>query len=461
MDYEYNNKTGPVDQSSPFMNFAGQQSAKKRESSLSAAFQWPKDHKERKLNSGSLFGQPGPLSALDSPSKSGFATPNRLRDPDSRPFHFAQDSIKPLPSLPPHVWEPRTPASTYDFSSGGETPTTPAVDSDAATPDTHQMGRLDNGEANSPKKEGRRQSFFRGFFKSSPSPTKERDKENLRPYYSGKADHRIQKRRSERSERSRSKKKTALRPIDGDHSDTELMTSANGAPHEQGKVEKTYAMSIAGFLHWVEAHPHLPAVLSFYMQLFVNVSLGFGFLYIVYLCWRGIMADVDIEASKHINTVMVEIAHCAKQYNVNRCRPEEVVPAMENACGMWETCMNRDPKKVASASVTAKTFAIIFNSFVEEFSYKSMVGLAFFVCLVYVGSLIITNVLCARAMSWSQDWMNMQPQERAMVRQQWQAKAHGYRYDAYEQPPPRGFVEDINAQVSEHDRTPADHMMLD
>jgi hypothetical protein len=70
---------------------------------------------------------------------------------------------------------------------------------------------------------------------------------------------------------------------------------------------------------------------------------------------------------------MVEIAACATEYNRNRCRPEEVVPAMEKACGVWETCMNRDPKKVARASVTAKTFAMIFNSFVEEFSYKSMV----------------------------------------------------------------------------------------
>jgi hypothetical protein len=85
------------------------------------------------------------------------------------------------------------------------------------------------------------------------------------------------------------------------------------------------------------------------------------------------MTDVDIESSKHASEVMVEIAACALEYNRNRCRPEEVVPAMEKACGVWETCMNRDPKKVARATVTAKTFAMIFNSFVEEFSYKSMV----------------------------------------------------------------------------------------
>jgi hypothetical protein len=46
--------------------------------------------------------------------------------------------------------------------------------------------------------------------------------------------------------------------------------------------------------------------------------------------------------------------------------------------------MNRDAKKVARASVTAKTFAKIFNSFVEEFSYKSMVCLVISVCLLWV-----------------------------------------------------------------------------
>jgi hypothetical protein len=141
-------------------------------------------------------------------------------------------------------------------------------------------------------------------------------------------------------------------------------------------------MTLGGFLSWVEAHPNLPSVLSYYLQLAVNMFLGSLFIYIVYSAWAGVMTDVDIESSKHASEVMVEIAACATEYNRNRCRPEEVVPAMEKACGVWETCMNRDPKKVARASVTAKTFAMIFNSFVEEFSYKSMV--CCFLCSVAI-----------------------------------------------------------------------------
>ena len=181
------------------------------------AFAFGSQSNFQKLTSGPPFGHPGPHSVLDSPSKNGFATPNRLRDPDNRPFYFSQESAKPLPSIPAHVqnaWEPRTPASSYDFSSGGETPTTPQIDSDAGTPDTQladKMGRL-GGENGSPRKTAPRQSWFKRMM-SSPSPTKEskeREKEDSRKYYSHKAENRIQKRRTERSERSdrsRSRKK--------------------------------------------------------------------------------------------------------------------------------------------------------------------------------------------------------------------------------------------------------------
>lgn len=208
----------------------------------------------------------------------------------------------------------------------------------------------------------------------SPSPTKERERErdkdtSSQKYYSKKSEDRIVKRRKERTERSRSKKRAA--PHDDESSDSDRQ-----APKQQGAVKQTYAMSIAGVLSWIEAHPNLPSVLSYYLQLTVNASLGFLFLYIIYSAWCGVMADIDIETDKHVADVMVEISACALDYNRNRCRPDEVVPAMEKACGVWETCMNRDPRKVARASVTAKTFAMIFNSFVEEFSYKSMVCLS-------------------------------------------------------------------------------------
>ncbi|CAG5144202.1 uncharacterized protein ALTATR162_LOCUS1500 [Alternaria atra] len=376
MDFEWTNQTGPIDSQSPFLA-AGQQK-KRKSSDPSFAFGQDTQEETEPLTSGPSFGQPGPHSVLDSPSKSGFATPNRLRDPDNRMTYFSRDPSKSLPSTPassvpahiqPSPWSMRTPSHDIDFSSGGETPGTSQVDSDPGTPDTqlaNKMGRLGNGDT----KGGRRDSWFKRTFMSSPSPTKEpRDKDMPQKYYSKKAENRIVKRRSERS---RSKKRAAIHDEDGDDSDNERGRPPV-PPKEAGPVQQTFAMTVGGFLSWVEAHPNLPSVLSYYLQLTVNMFLGSLFIYIVYSAWAGVMTDVDIESSKHASEIMVEIAACATEYNRNRCRPEEVVPAMEKACGVWETCMNRDPKKVARASVTAKTFAMIFNSFVEEFSYKSMV----------------------------------------------------------------------------------------
>ncbi|KAL5115073.1 hypothetical protein ACEQ8H_007048 [Pleosporales sp. CAS-2024a] len=378
MDFEYTNGVGPVDQSSPFLNHQSlQQSAKKRKHNHG-----PHTTRDCQLTPGPSFGQPGTHSALDSPSKNGFATPHRLREPDNRPFYFSQDSNKPLP-LPPHVqnaWEPRTPQSDYNFSSGGETPNTPGVDSDAATPDTqlaHKMGRLGNGEASSPRKPGKRDSWLSRAFRGSPSPLKEKEPK----HYSQKADSRIQKRRSERSQ---SKKRT-LRDMTDDESDKEPPSGGTLPAPAQAQAEQTYAMSVASFMHWVEAHPHLPSVLSYYMQLGVNFFLASGFVYILYCAWNGIMADVDIESTRHLSGVMVEIAECSKHWNDNRC--DNAVPGMVKACHVWETCMSRDPKKVARASVTAKTFAMIFNSFVEEFSYKSM----FFTAIIIFGGFNLSN----------------------------------------------------------------------
>lgn len=392
MDFEWTDHRGPVDSRSPFFAHGQQQSGNKRESSstvtsTSTSIFLPPPYCER--NNQELISPPGNHAALDSPNK-GFATPTRARDPDTRPSFFASLSNtanKPLPSTPasslPHhlAWEPRTPASTYDFSSGGETPQTPQVDSDAGTPDTQlagKMGRLGNGEGGntSPKKLGRRDSWaaFKGIFtgggggvgSASPSPAKERERERSRSTYSKKTENRITKRRAEQtsqSSRSRSKKRHQLRYEDDGPDDSPPVAATVAPP--------TLAMSLSSFLTWVEAHPHLPSVLSFYLQLAVNTFLGGLFIYILYSAYSSILLDIDVESSKHVSAVLIEISACAMDFQRNRC--DEPTIYMEQPCAAWRACMQRDPKRVARASVSAKTFAGILNGFVEEVGWKSMV----------------------------------------------------------------------------------------
>ncbi|KAI8930393.1 hypothetical protein NX059_012473 [Plenodomus lindquistii] len=435
MDFEWTNGEGPVDARSPFLNAnananAGQQGGMKRKLDHFAS---DTRHAQRQQHQhdGLNKAPPGPHSVLDSPSKSSHAYNGAFATPNRSGYFNHTGGNKPLPStpassLPAHIqnhqaWEPRTPASTYDFSSGGETPNTPQVDSDVGTPDTQLAGKMGRLGGESSRKPARRDSWMsfkvKEFFGGSPSPSKSerdrdrdrRDADTRRPSSRKEKEGRIVKRRPERS---RSKKRHALHH-NSDDSDTETPSSHTNnnilAPHNPSApapapapavvavVQETFIKRLGNLFHWVEAHPALPTVLSIYAQFLVNSLLGLGFLYIIYCAWAGIMSDVDIESSKHTAEVMVEISACATDYQRNHCGTANMAPALESVCGVWEACMSRDPRKVARASVTAKTFAVIFNSFVEEFSYKSMI----FTAIIIFGGFNLSN--------WAFGWLRSPP----------------------------------------------------
>ncbi|KAH6616879.1 Di-sulfide bridge nucleocytoplasmic transport domain-containing protein [Boeremia exigua] len=393
MDFEYDNKYGPVDAASPFLAHVG---ARKR--GLDPA--GPNPFLARGTPQRNR-GQPHPESptkhGFDSPSKNAFATPSRAREP----FNFTPGSSRPIPSIPHHVnntWTPRTPAADFDFSSGGETPTTPALDSEQPTPDTQMAGQMRLlMDSPSPKKPGRRQSFFRAIknFAGSPSPAKEAardrsairdlEKEVSRKHYADKLENRVVKRRS-RDRPDRTRRKHSLRADDPDASDPDP-----DPPRAPASREQPATASIAAFFHWIEAHPSLPSVLSYYLQFSINAVLALAFLYSVYLIYDSVTADITIEAHRHQAALMVEIAQCVKNYRENHCEPESRTHYMEAPCANWETCMSRDPQKLARASVSVKAFAHIINGFFEEFSYKSMI---FLTALLFTG-LTLSNYALA------------------------------------------------------------------
>ena len=357
MDFEYDNGNGPVDASSPWVSHA----AKKRKL---LSFESSHPHSEQqvqKLNEGPPFGHAtiGTHSVFDSPSKNTFATPNQLQlsEPNGQRFLFSQQ--KPLPQTPQNnkLWNLRTPQSIAD-SSGGETPTdTPAHGSDAPTPDTQlalTMGALSHGE----QKSGSKRASILKSLGWNKSPTKEKSARE-KPY-TRKAENKVMKRRAHKS-RSRH-----------NEYDSDTESPFKDAPVQQAAPPIGFAAKIPGVLAWVEAHPNLPSVLSYYMQFMVNAAIYIFILWIAYAAYTAIVADIDHEAGIKVRDVMHEIAICAQEYQRNGCEPNPV-PAVESLCQNWRKCKDRDAYKVARASVGARTFATIFNSFVDEFSYKSMV----------------------------------------------------------------------------------------
>lgn len=131
---------------------------------------------------------------------------------------------------------------------------------------------------------------------------------------------------------------------------------------------------IPSVLAWLESHPQLPHVLSFYAQLLLNFFLVFFVMYIIYSFWATVRGDVDRQSEAVAAETLAEMAGCAQQFVANRCERAQRVPAMEAVCDGWERCMNKDPNAVGRARVSAHTFAEIFNSFVEPISYKAMVS---------------------------------------------------------------------------------------
>ena len=70
---------------------------------------------------------------------------------------------------------------------------------------------------------------------------------------------------------------------------------------------------------------------------------------------------------------------------------------MVHQCGVWETCMNRDPTKVGRAKVGAELIAEVVNGFVEPISWKTLV------CLLSK----LTLVTCTRKIAhWTQFFFN-------------------------------------------------------
>ena len=61
------------------------------------------------------------------------------------------------------------------------------------------------------------------------------------------------------------------------------------------------------------------------------------------------------------------------QYRNNLCATNPI-PAMAQQCGIWETCMQRDPTVIGRAKVGAELIAEVVNGFVEPISWKTLVS---------------------------------------------------------------------------------------
>lgn len=147
------------------------------------------------------------------------------------------------------------------------------------------------------------------------------------------------------------------------------------ASHQKAPPQQAQAPGfIPSVFTFVENHPNLPHILSYYTQFLLNLFIVFFMMYLVYSFWSTIRSDVDLRSREVAAETVAEIAICVREFRENRCERSMRVPAMEIMCNFWEKCVNQDPNKVARAMVSANTFAEILNNFVEPITAKTMVS---------------------------------------------------------------------------------------
>ncbi|KAJ5151640.1 hypothetical protein N7492_009935 [Penicillium capsulatum] len=323
-------------------------------------FEWqshaPMDESSPFFKIGRAHDKKRPFSAFDSPGKKPLPS---LRAPNSQPFLFNQPGQATQNASvfgQPAFMTPRK--VDVDFSSGAETSPENANNED--TPE--QPARTEKGSSS---------SLFQMQGQFAPSPG--RGQIPRAPHYSNVMVHKIQKRRQRDKALGRQ-----VRADSDDESDRPSSGDGKGKSAAQ-KREQTGSQppasrisSFSEFFALLEAHPNVPGILSWWAQLVVNLSLFSLAVYVVFTFVSAIRAEFEQAAEEVSDTILAEMATCAKSYVDNKCGGNGRLPALETVCENWERCMNRDPAKVGRAKVSAHTMALIINSFIDPISWKAI-----------------------------------------------------------------------------------------
>ncbi|RAL12884.1 putative nuclear envelope protein Brr6 [Aspergillus homomorphus CBS 101889] len=299
-----------------------------------------------------------PHSIFDSPGKKSLPA---LREPNSQPYLFSQPRTQQPSSTPKPTFNHSafmTPRKfDVDFSSGAENMSSPEHADNEDTPEQ-------------PTKSGHRNSLYSMYGRFAPSPG--RGEIPRVSHYSNALARRVQKRR-----RRDKALDLQLKRDSDDESDnpdaSELKTTKTRQDQSQpGQTSGSRLASFSDFFALLEAHPNIPSILSWWAQLVVNLSLFSLAVYVVFGFVSAIRAEFDQAAEEVSDTILAEMAACAKSYVDNRCAGGDRLPALETVCENWERCMNRDPAKVGRAKVSAHTMAVIINSFIDPISWKAI-----------------------------------------------------------------------------------------
>jgi len=159
----------------------------------------------------------------------------------------------------------------------------------------------------------------------------------------------------------------------------------NGQKRDQSEYAGAHEEPTQRPPFWMD--PALPGLLALYLQVSFNLIMVLIILYAIAVFYATIRNDVNLKVEEYSVDIVDQISKCSFEYVRNGCEPGKRVPAIEAACQQWERCMQRDPKEVGRARVSAETFGTIIEAFIQPIGFKSMI----FLFVLFAGSFLLVN----------------------------------------------------------------------
>ncbi|KAL8715015.1 MAG: hypothetical protein Q9220_000972 [cf. Caloplaca sp. 1 TL-2023] len=341
MDFQWQRGFGPSGVDSPFLKGAASGAA-----ATTGASKTPKSPQKT-----SVFGGNAP----------GLWSTNLPHTPSSKmPPQFRTPSF----TTPQHC-------ADFDFSSGPENQSSPANGDTEDTPEPPRRNEVEGGNGAMVQFKTERKQPTLGIFGRYDMSGRGEIQRRPRNDAMSRRIHKRKRRGAERDVRITRQRPSA-------ESESDLDEPENGSANERSTQDSGKVHQIGfvpAFFSYLETHPNLPHILSYYAQFLLNFFLVSVVIYMIYAFWSTIRSDVNEKSKEAASEILVEMAACARDYRDNKCDiPQSRVPAMESICNSWEKCMQRDPTMVGRAKVSAHTFAEIINNFFQPISAKAMVS---------------------------------------------------------------------------------------
>lgn len=129
-----------------------------------------------------------------------------------------------------------------------------------------------------------------------------------------------------------------------------------------------------------------PELFNGWVRAFFNVAVTSVLLYIGMVFVMAISRDINKGLEKQRQRVKEEALSCQEKYAKNQCSTVQV-PAMEEQCKIWETCMYKDAMLYDEASfLSAEVLGGVINTFVSQLDVRT-VGIVLIAFLaLFVGS---------------------------------------------------------------------------